>query len=168
VFAAADAAGVAGVRFDHHTTAEVGHGRHEGRSASVVCDPPGVPPEWPDAAAVVSVLRERAVNGAAATTVHYYLSSHTGTAEATAATLRGHWGIESGWHWVLDAAFREGESRTCDLNAGADLALLRRVGVSLLKRGDAKGRVETRRLMAAWGDDVLLHVLQGIPAVPSA
>src|SRR4051794_36118536 len=126
VFAAADAAGFEGIRFDHHTTTEVGHGRQEERSVSVIYDPAGLPPEWPDAAAVVSVLRERTVSGVATTTVHYYLSSHTGTAEAMAAILRGHWGIENGLHWVLDVAFREDESRTCDLNAGANLALLRR------------------------------------------
>jgi|tagenome__1003787_1003787.scaffolds.fasta_scaffold20590211_1 predicted transposase YbfD/YdcC len=168
VFAAADAAGFEGIRFDHHTTTEVGHGRQEERSVSVIYDPAGLPPEWPDAAAVVSVLRERTVSGVATTTVHYYLSSHTGTAEAMAAILRGHWGIENGLHWVLDVAFREDESRTCDLNAGANLALLRRVAVSLLKRVNAKGSVETRRLMAAWDDDFLLKVLRGIPTVPSA
>lgn len=167
VFARADAAGFDGVRFDHHTTTEVGHGRREERSVSVIYDPVGLPPEWPDAAAVVSVLRERTVNGVATATVHYYLSSHAGTAEAMGAFLRGHWGIES-MHWALDVAFREDESRTTDLHAGANLAMLRRVAVSLLKRVKAKGSIETRRLMAAWDDDFLLKVLQGIPALPSA
>jgi predicted transposase YbfD/YdcC len=167
VFARADAAGCDGVRSDHHATTEVGHGRREERSVSVIYDPVGLPPEWPDAAAVVSVLRERTVNGVATATVRYYLSSHAGSAEAMGAFLRGHWGIES-MHWVLDVAFREDESRTTDLNAGANLAMLRRVAVSLLKRVKAKGRIETRRLMAAWDDDFLLKVLQAIPALPSA
>jgi predicted transposase YbfD/YdcC len=168
VFAAADAVGFDGIRFDHHTTTEAGHGRREERSASVIYDPEGLPPEWPDAAAVMSVLRERTVDGVTTTAAHYYLSSHAGSAEAMAGFLRGHWGIENGLHWVLDVAFREDESRTSDLNAGANLAMLRRVAVSLLKRAKAKGSVETRRLMAAWDDDFLLQVLQGIPAVPSA
>ena len=134
---------------------------------SVIYDPAGLPPEWPDAAAVVSVLRERTVGGVGTATVHYYLSSHAGTAEEMGAFVRGHWGIES-MHWVLDVAFREDESRTSDLNAGANLAMLRRVAVSLLKRVKAKGSIETRRLMAAWDDEFLLKVLQGIPALPSA
>jgi predicted transposase YbfD/YdcC len=50
--------------------------------------------------------------------------------------------IENGLHWVLDVAFREDESRTSDLNAGANLAMLRRVAVSLLKRVKAKGSIE--------------------------
>jgi predicted transposase YbfD/YdcC len=107
------------------------------------------------------------VSGVGTTTVHYYLSSHAGTATAMGAFLRGHWGIES-MHGLLDVAFREDESRTTDLNAGANLAMLRRVAMSLLKRVKAKGSIETRRLMAAWDDEFLLKVLQAIPALPSA
>lgn len=168
VFARADAAGFADVRFDHDTTSGEGHGRQELRSVSVIYDPKGLPPEWRDVKAVVSVLRERVVKGEATTTVHYYLSSHEGTAKAFAALIRGHWGIENSLHWVLDVAFREDESRTRDLNAGANLALLRRVAVSLLKRVKAKGSIETRRLIAAWDDEFLLKVLQGFPALQSA
>jgi predicted transposase YbfD/YdcC len=168
VFERANAADFEGIRFDHHTTTESGHGRHEERSVSVIYEPHGLPPDWPDVAAVVSVLRERVVGPAATTTVHYYLTSHAGTAEEIAALIRGHWEIENGLHWVLDIAFREDESRTRDLNAGANLALLRRVAVSLLRRAKAKGSIETRRLIAAWDDEFLLQVLQGIPADRSA
>lgn len=156
------------VRFDHHTTSDAGHGRREERSVSVIYDPTGLPPEWLDVAAVVSVLRERVVKGEATTTVHDYLSSHAGTAEAFAALIRGPWEIENGLRWVLDVAFREDESRTCDRNAGANLALLRRVAMSLLKGVTAKGSIETRRLIAAWDDEFLLKVLQGFPAIQSA
>jgi hypothetical protein len=71
-------------------------------------------------------------------------------------------------HWVLDVAFREDESRTRDLNAGANLALLRRVAVSLLKRAQAKGSIQSRRLMAAWDDEFLLQVLQVLQGIPVA
>ena len=43
--------------------------------------------------------------------------------------------------------------------------MIRRVAVSLLKRADAKGSIHTRRLMAAWDDEFLLKVVQGIPAI---
>jgi hypothetical protein len=77
---------------------------------------------------------------------------------------RSHWQIENGLHWILDVAFREDESRTRDAKAGANLALLRRVAVSLLKRADAKGSIHTRRLKAAWDDAFLQQVLTGVPA----
>ena|SRR5215207_9884245 len=168
VFERADATGFEGIRFDHHTTTESSHGRYEERSVSVIYEPQGLPPDWPDVAAVVSVLRERVVNGTAAPTVHFYLTSHAATAEEIAALIRGHWEIENGLHWILDVAFREDESRTRDINAGANLALLRRVAVSMLKRVKAKGSIETRRLIAAWDDEFLLHVLQAIQSDPSA
>jgi predicted transposase YbfD/YdcC len=158
----------ADVRCDRHESVETGHGRREERYVTVIYDPVGLPSDWPDVAAVVLVGREREVNGKNTSTAHYYLTSHAGTAAELAGLIRSHWGIENSLHWVLDVAFREDESRTRDLNAGANLALLRRVALSLLKRAKAKGSIQTRRLMAAWDDEFLLQVLQGIPADHSA
>ena len=64
---------------------------------------------------------------------------------------------------MLDVAFREDESRTRDANAGANLALLRRVAVSLLKRAETKGSIQTRRLKAAWDDEFLLKYFKESP-----
>jgi predicted transposase YbfD/YdcC len=158
----------ADVRCDRHESIEEGHGRCEERYVTVIYDPVGLPADWPDVAAVVLVGRERGVKGVNTSTAHYYLTSHAGTASELAELIRSHWGIENGLHWVLDVAFREDQSRTQDLNAGANLAWLRRVAVSLLKQVKAKGSINTRRLMAAWDDEFLLQVLQGIPGVHSA
>jgi predicted transposase YbfD/YdcC len=168
VFEEACAAEFAGVVCDRHESIGAGHGRAEERYTTVIYDPAGLPADWADVAAVVLVAREREVRGVNTTTAHYYLTSHPGTAAEIADLGRGHWGIENGLHWVLDVAFREDESRTRDLNAGANLAVLRRVAVSLLKRVQTKGSIHTRRLMAAWDDEFLLQVLQGIPAIDSA
>ena len=162
------AAGFADVRFDTHESAEGRHGRRDERYTTVTYDPVGLPTDWPDVAAVVLVGREREVGGTNTSTAHYYLTSHAGTAAELGGLVRGHWGIENALHWVLDVAFREDESRTRDLNAGANLALLRRVAVSLLKRAPAEGSIQTRRLMAAWDDEFLRKVLQGIPVENSA
>jgi predicted transposase YbfD/YdcC len=154
-----------GVRHDTHASVEDGHGRHEERYVTVIYDPVGLPADWPDVAAVVLVGRERQVDGTNVSTAHYYLSSYAGTAAEIGGLIRGHWGIENGLHWVLDVAFREDESRTRSGHAGANLGLLRRVAVCLLKRAGEKGSMETRRLRAAWDQDYLLQVLQGIPAI---
>jgi predicted transposase YbfD/YdcC len=164
VFERADAAGWEGVRFDTHTSADDGHGRHEERMTTVIYDPVGLPPDWPDVAAVVLIGRERAVGAASTLTGQYYIASHAGTAEELGGLARSHWQIENGLHWVLDVAFREDESRTRDAGAGANLALLRRVAVSLLKRAAAKGSIHTRRLKAAWDDAFLQQVLKGVSA----
>jgi hypothetical protein len=84
--------------------------------------------------------------------------------ETLAGYIRNHWGIENGLHWVLDVSFREDESRTRTGHAGANLGMLRRVALSLLKRAGTKGRIQTRRMKAAWDEDYLLKVLQGIKA----
>lgn len=142
-----------------------GHGRHEERYVSVFGKPEGIPADWPDVAAVVQVNREREVGGERTCTSHYYLTSYAGTAAEMAAFVRGHWGIENGLHWVLDVVFREDDSRVRAGHAGANLAMVRRVAVALLKRAPGKGTTPTKRLKAGWDDDYLLQVLQGIPAL---
>ena len=168
VFDRACETGFRGVRYDEYASEGDGHGRHEERYVTVISDPVGLPVDWPGVAAVVQVGREREVGGQRTSTTHYYLTSYAGTAAEIAGWVRGHWEIENGLHWVLDIAFREDASRTRDPNAGANLALLRRVAVSLLKRAATKGSLQTRRMMAAWDDEFLLQVLQGIPASHSA
>jgi predicted transposase YbfD/YdcC len=154
----------AGVRSDGHGSVEDGHGRHEERYVTVVYGPEELPREWPDVAAVVQVNREREVGGVRAVTSHYYITSHDGTAAEFGRWARGHWDIENGLHWVLDVVFREDRSRIRAGNAGANLAMIRRVAVSLLSRAPGKGSGVTKRLKAGWEDDYLLQVLQGIPA----
>jgi predicted transposase YbfD/YdcC len=69
---------------------------------------------------------------------------------------------------VLDVAFREDESRTRAGHAGANLGMIRRVALSLLKRTGTKGSIQTRRMRAGWGTDCLIKVLQGITGKDSA
>jgi predicted transposase YbfD/YdcC len=153
-----------GIRCDGHEAVEDGHGRHEERYVTVIYEPAGLPAEWPDVAAVVQVNREREVRGERTVTSHYYIASQGGTASEFAGWVRGHWGIENGLHWVLDVVFREDRSRIRAENAGANLAMIRRVAVSLLRRAPGKGRGVTKRLKAGWDDEYLLQVMQGIPA----
>jgi predicted transposase YbfD/YdcC len=163
-FADACATDFAGVAYDQHATVEDGHGRHEERYVTVIHDPKGLPADWPDAKAVVQVNREREGKGKNVTTTHYYVSSHRGTAKEMGGVARNHWGLENGLHWILDVVFREDQSRTQDATAAANLAMIRKVAVALLKRAKGKDTTPTARLRAGWDDDFLLKVLQGIPA----
>lgn len=161
LFADALAVEFAGVDHDTHVTEERGHGREEERCVTVLSHPTGLPADWADVDAVVRVIRERVADGVRTSTTHYYLTSHAGTAAELGGFIRRHWGIENGLHWILDVAFREDESRTRSGHAGANLAMVRRVAVALLRAAAGKGSVATRRLQAAWDDEYLLAVLRG-------
>jgi predicted transposase YbfD/YdcC len=163
VFERACEADFAGATHDGHEAIEDGHGRHEERYVTVVYDPDGLPPEWPDVAAVVQVNRVREAGGKRTQTTHHYIASHRGTAEELGRVARGHWGIES-LHWVLDVVYGEDDSRVREGHAGANLGLVRRVAVALARRAPGKGSGVTKRKKAGWDDNYLLQVLQGIPA----
>jgi len=54
--------------------------------------------------------------------------------------LRHHWGIENNLHWQLDVNFAEDANRVKKRNAVDNLALLRRLTLSLLKAHPFQGR----------------------------
>jgi predicted transposase YbfD/YdcC len=163
VFERAGEAGFAGC--DMASEVGEGHGRAEERYVTVAQDPKGLPDGWKDVGSVALVGRERQVKGRKNQSgAWYYLTSLRVSAEVLAGYLRNHWGIENGLHWCLDVSFREDESRTRAGHAATNLAMLRRAALSLLKRAGTKGSIRTRRLKAAWDDDYLLNVLQGIKA----
>lgn len=164
VFERADAAGFENVQFDRYSLAEDGHGRHEERFVTVIYEPVGLPTSWQDVAAVILIGRERTIGDKNTFASQYYISSHAGTAEEFGTRARSHWSIENSLHWVLDVVFREDDSRVRAGHAGENLAMIRRVAVSLLRRAPGKGSGRTKRLKAGWDDDYLLKVLQGIQA----
>jgi hypothetical protein len=76
-----------------------------------------------------------------------------------AEAVRWHWWIENSLHWVLDVTFREDDSRIRKGYGAENMATLRRLAISLLKRESTKQSIATKRLMAAWDDDYLFRVL---------
>ena len=113
---------------------------------------------------MVVVAREREAKGRNASSCHVYITSLRHSAKRMASYVRGHWGVENGLHWCLDVSFREDQSRTRSGHAGANLGMVRRVALSLLKRAGTEGSMKARRMKAGWDDDYLLQVLQGITA----
>ena len=47
--------------------------------------------------------------------------------------MRGHWGIENHLHWQLDVSFREDDCRVRTGHAAANLSVIRRFALGLLK-----------------------------------
>jgi predicted transposase YbfD/YdcC len=160
LFAAIEA-DFAGTRHDACESAESGHGRREERYVTVIYHPPGLPAAWAGVRALVAVARERAVGGEASGELALYVSSYAGTAKELGALARGHWAVENGLHWVLDVAFREDTNKTRAGHAGANLGLVRRLALSLLRQDPGRGSVKAKRLGAALDETYLLQVLHG-------
>ena len=90
----------------------------------------------------------------------FFISSLAAKVKRFARAVRGHWGIENSLHWVLDISFREDDSRLRKDHGPENLALLRRLAVSLLHQEDSrKVGVACKRKEAGWDNDYLLEVL---------
>ena len=91
--------------------------------------------------------------------VRYYLTSSAAAETHIAAAVRAHWGIENRLHWVLDTGFGKDLSRVRDRNAAANLAVLRRIALNLVRADTSRpGSLKGKRKMAGW-DDAFMHRL---------
>jgi predicted transposase YbfD/YdcC len=161
LFANAIATEFEGVTVSRHESVETKHGRREERYVTVIEDPQGLPDDWLDVAAIIQVNREREMNGVNASTTHYYISSLKGSAQQLGHLIRRHWAIENELHWVLDVTFGEDANRTRDRNASANLGIVRRTALSLLKQAPGKQSKPTKIVQAAGDTAFLKTVLQG-------
>lgn len=161
-FAQAQATEFAGDDVTMHASVESKHGRIDERYTLAVANPKGLPVEWTTVKVIVQVNREREVNGRRTATTTYYVSSRRLAAKTLAKPIRRHWAIENELHWVLDVTFREDANRTRDQNAGANLGLIRRTALSLLKQTAGKNSLKTKRAQAGWNEKFRMQALQGI------
>jgi predicted transposase YbfD/YdcC len=137
-----------------------GRGRQEKRTYLVIRDPAGLSTkdEWQGLKAVVMVTRERQQGEKYSLESGYYISSADLRGAQWEEVIRGHWSIES-MHWVLDVVFKEDQNRTKDRNAATNLALVRKVALSLLKAMPGKDSMPCRRLSAACDEHYLEQAL---------
>jgi len=167
LFADAQAVGFAGVTHDYHREVDGGHGRVEIREAWAITDPAHLAyldPDgaWPALRALGVVRAERRIGDAVSQETRYYLASVDGLAPARALNraVRSHWDIENGLHWVLDIAFREDECRVRVGHAAHNLAVLRHIALTLLRRErTARIGLKAKRLKAGWDHRYLRRVL---------
>ena len=141
---------------DEHRTVEVGHGRQETRTYVVFPAPETVDPDgaWRDLSAVGMAITESTdAQGRCRLEVRYYILSALLSAARFAGAVRGHWSIENNLHWQLDVSFREDQCRVRTDNAPANLSVIRRFALGLLKRETSCRRgIETKRLKCAASD----------------
>jgi predicted transposase YbfD/YdcC len=91
--------------------------------------------------------------------VRFYISSLSARVKRFANAVRNHWTIENSLHWVLDMTFREDESRLHKGHGQENMALLRRLVLSLLRRDNSPGSLRIKRKRAAWNPEALLNLV---------
>lgn len=116
---------------------------------------------WAGLGSFGMVESHRTLNGQTQTQRRYYLCSLPAKDLGRFAhAVRSHWQIENTLHWSLDVTFHEDHSRVRKDHAPENLATLRRLALSLLKRETSRtGGIKVRRLRAACDNDYLAEVL---------
>jgi predicted transposase YbfD/YdcC len=142
---------------------EKGHGRAEQRTYFVIPHPQGIrqQAEWAKLRVVGMCERRRTVEGKTSSELHYFIGSKRAGARYYGHVLRNHWRIENNLHWQMDVAFGEDQNRTAQQHAAENLALLRRVAVTLLKRHPSPESIRHKRQQAGWDTKFLEEVLRG-------
>jgi predicted transposase YbfD/YdcC len=147
-------------------TVEKDHGRVEIRryALSDHIDWLDAKPDWAGLQAVGRVESTRVIGDQVSTECRYFLCSFPDR-DRFATAVRGHWGIENQQHWVLDVQFGEDACRTRNDHSAANLALIRRVALNMLRHnGLPRDSIRRRKLRAALNDDYRLRLLLGQPS----
>lgn len=147
------------------TKQETKHGREESRCYTAIEVPPDFPglEKWAGLKSLLIVGREYVgKDGELHTGVRYYISSLPAKVRLLAQAVRGHWGIENCMGWVLDVAFNEDRNRARANHAQANLGVLRRMALSLIKNTEGlQGSMNSKRKQAGWNEKHLELVLFG-------
>ena len=149
-------------RSRRHATREKNRGRAEHRTyiATPVPEDLRNREAWRDLTSVGCVVSVVQREGKEAVEVRYFISSLKPRARLLAKAVRGHWTIENGQHWVLDVVFQEDQCRARLDNAAENLALLRRLAMSLMAtEGTKHASLRVKGRTAGWDDQLMAQIL---------
>jgi predicted transposase YbfD/YdcC len=157
---------VEGWKHTPHTyveSVEKDHGRLEVRRcwAFTQLDCLAEPQKWVDLKMFGVIETERTINDKTSCERRLYIGSIAPDAAVLANAVRAHWGIENSVHWCLDVALNDDQMRARIKNAGANLAIIRRLVLNLfrLDTSKRKGGIYTRRILAASSDSYRANLL---------
>lgn len=77
----------------------------------------------------------------------YYISSLNINIELFSKSIRKHWSVENKLHWHLDFTFRQDKNRTLDKNSLANLEIVNKFCLGILKRVQPQYKKSLKRIM---------------------
>lgn len=125
-----------------HETVDGDHGRNKTRRYAIASDIAWLASDrsYPGAfkfqglAMIGMAENETERYGKTTVEIRYFLVSTVLTVAAFAAVVRGHWGLESRLHWVLDAIFGDDDSCLHSGHAAENVAKVRQTSLNLSAR----------------------------------
>jgi len=147
-----------------YETTEKGHGRETTRWYYICPVPDDLPDasRWAKLKAIGIAINNTQRDGKDCNEVRYYILSKYLSGRRFAEAVRDHWGIENRLHWQLDVTFQEDQCRVRKGHADANLSIVRRTALSLLKNESTrKVGIKNKRLAAALDETYLTKVLAG-------
>jgi len=153
----------ANVEHDTYETRERGHGREEYRCYTVLHSTEGIrnAADWSSLTTVGFSYSERTIDGVTSEESRYFIGSKKASAKVYGKALRNHWGIENQLHWQLDTCFDEDKNRVSKRHGAENLALVRRLALSLLKQHPSKLSIKCKRLQASLDPAFLEEIIRG-------
>lgn len=132
-----------------------GHGRREWRCASIIPVPEGAP-DFPGLTALGRIEAEREIGGKRERSTRYVALSQVMAPDHLLAVIRSHWDVENGLHWPLDVVFHEDMARSRKDHAPANLAILRRLALDVLRAHPDAVTIK-RKMRRAISDQAYLY-----------
>jgi predicted transposase YbfD/YdcC len=113
----------------------------------------------PDATTVVRVTSRTELKDRCRFDSRHYICSARLAAEAAAAAVRRHWGIENRLHWVLDVVFKDDQCRLRTGHGAKNMAVVRHFAINLVRAANDKKSLRLRRKVAGWDTQYLASIL---------
>jgi predicted transposase YbfD/YdcC len=149
---------------EHHADTN-NHGRIETREHWVVEVPEHLKRAtkyWSKLQTIAMIRRTREQGDKSSEDTHYYISSLplSAGAQIVAYAIRSHWEVENALHWSLDVSFKEDACRVRKDEGPANLACMRRVAPTQLKRETSLTvGIKNKRSRAGWDPTYMQKVL---------
>jgi predicted transposase YbfD/YdcC len=138
------------------TTHDLGHGRVETRTCSVIKDLTFIDKaiDWVNIKCVIKIDSNRyfKATGKTEQETRYYICSLDSDAQLINKSVRNHWAIENKLHWMLDVGFREDASRKRKDNSTANYGMICKIALNMIKQTKGTGSYKRRKFKALIND----------------